>query len=384
MARTLPNTAPQMKKSPTCSVPLRTSTVATGPRPRSSLASSTVPIAGRLGIGLEILQIGHQQDHLEQQVEILLHLGRDRNHDGVAAPIFGQQAAVGELLLDALRLRVGLVDLVDRDDDRHLGGAGVVDGFERLRHHAVVRRHHQHHDIGDFGAARTHAGERFVARRIDEDDLAAVLLDVIRADVLRDAAGFSFGDVGLPDGVEQRRLAVIHVAHDGDHGRALDLVLLLLRRLDLLHGFFFEADGGGRGAELARQIGGELGIERLVDGGEDIAVDQLLDHQAGFDVQLLGKFLDGDAFGNRDLAIDRRRPGGCFLPDRPQNFFFLLVLAVALRAPAALVGGRRCCSTGGGARPGAPIMPRDVGCIGRGPPGRMPGAPGRVPRATSG
>ena len=78
----------------------------------------------------------------------------------------------------------------------HSGGAGVIDGFEGLRHDAVVGRDHQHHDIGDLGAAGTHAGERFVAGRIDEDDLAAVLLDVVRADVLRDSAGFAFGHVG--------------------------------------------------------------------------------------------------------------------------------------------------------------------------------------------
>jgi hypothetical protein len=75
----------------------------------------------------------------------------------IAAPIFGQQAAVGELLLDALGLGVGLVDLVDGDDDRHLGRLGVVDGFERLRHDAVVGRHHQHDDVGDLGAAGAHA-----------------------------------------------------------------------------------------------------------------------------------------------------------------------------------------------------------------------------------
>ena len=43
---------------------------------------------------------------------------------------------------------------------------------------------------------------------------------LIGADVLRDAAGFARDDVGLADGVEQRRLAVVDVAHDGDHGRA--------------------------------------------------------------------------------------------------------------------------------------------------------------------
>ena len=49
-ARTLPTTAPAMKLSPTFSVPSCTSTVATGPRPRSSLASSTVPEALRFGL----------------------------------------------------------------------------------------------------------------------------------------------------------------------------------------------------------------------------------------------------------------------------------------------------------------------------------------------
>ncbi len=77
--------------------------------------------------------------------------GGNRHHDGVAAPILGQQAAIGKLLLDALGLGVGLVDLVDGHDDRHLRGAGVVDGFERLGHHAVVGGNHQDDDVGDAG-----------------------------------------------------------------------------------------------------------------------------------------------------------------------------------------------------------------------------------------
>ena len=43
--------------------------------------------------------------------------------------------------------------------------------------------------------------------------------DVIRADVLRDSAGFARDDVRLADVVEQRRLAVIDVTHDGDDRR---------------------------------------------------------------------------------------------------------------------------------------------------------------------
>ena len=69
----------------------------------------------------------------------------------------------------------------------------VIDSFERLRHHAVISRHDQHHDVGHLRAARTHTRKRLVAGCIDEDDFAAVLFDVIRADVLRDSAGFAVG-----------------------------------------------------------------------------------------------------------------------------------------------------------------------------------------------
>ncbi len=48
---------------------------------------------------------------------------------------------------------------------------------------------------------------------------------LVGADVLRDAAGFACCHVGLADGVEQRGLAVIDVAHDGDHRRARNFKL---------------------------------------------------------------------------------------------------------------------------------------------------------------
>ena len=138
-----------------------------------------------------------------------------------AAPVFGHQVQLGELALDVVGIGARLVDLVDRHDDRHVGRLGVVDRFARLRHDAVVGRDDEDDDVGDLGAAGAHQGERFVAGRVEEDDAAAVAdVDVIRADVLRDAAGFALGDLGLADGVEQRRLAVVDVAHDRDDRRA--------------------------------------------------------------------------------------------------------------------------------------------------------------------
>ena len=185
----------------------------------------------------------------------------------------------------------------------------MIDGFDGLRHDAIVGRDDEHDDIGDFGAAGTHAGERFVTRRIDEDDLLAVVIDVISADVLRDAAGFLVGDMREADGIEQRSFAVIDVAHDRDHRRPAEEIRRFLGDLDILHRLFFVSDGGSGCAEFARNIGREFRVEGLVDGREDAAIHQLLDDEVGLHVELFGKLLDRDAFGNRDVAIDGWRRG---------------------------------------------------------------------------
>ena len=134
----------------------------------------------------------------------------------IAAVLFRHDLFGHQLLLDAVGVGVGLVDLVDGDDDRHTRRLGMLDGFLGLRHDAVVGRHHQDHDVGRLRAAGTHGGERLVARRVEERDHAARRFHVVGTDVLGDAAGFARGHLGAADVVEQRGLAVIDVAHDRD------------------------------------------------------------------------------------------------------------------------------------------------------------------------
>ena len=176
-------------------------------------------MAGRLGIRLQVLDVGDEQNHFKQQIQILAGLGGNFDRDGVAAPVFSQQSLLGQFAFHAFDVHAGLVDLVDRDDKRNLRGPGVRDGFDRLRHDAVVCRDNEHHDIRDLGAASAHQRERFVARRIEERDLAVLHLHLIGADVLRDAAVFLFGHAALPDRIQQRGLSVIDVTHDRDDRR---------------------------------------------------------------------------------------------------------------------------------------------------------------------
>ena len=58
IARTRPQWAPATSASPTCSVPRWIRTVTTGPRPGSSLDSTTTPEASASRVGLELLELG--------------------------------------------------------------------------------------------------------------------------------------------------------------------------------------------------------------------------------------------------------------------------------------------------------------------------------------
>ena len=99
-------------------------------------------------------------------------LGLRRHVDelGVAAPLRGLQAELGHLGAHARGVGALLVDLVDRDEHRHLGCLRVVDRLLGLRLDAVVGGDHDHRDVGDLGAARAHRRERLVARSVEERD----------------------------------------------------------------------------------------------------------------------------------------------------------------------------------------------------------------------
>jgi len=63
----------------------------------------------------------------------------------------------------------------------------VSERLFRLWLDAVIRRDNQHDDVRHPGTARAHRAERLVTWRVEEGDLLAPLLDLIRADVLGDA-----------------------------------------------------------------------------------------------------------------------------------------------------------------------------------------------------
>ena len=117
----------------------------------------------------------------------------------------------------------------------------------------------------------------------------------------------------LADLVQQRRLAVIDVAHDGDDRRPRHEILRVVRLLERLGQLFFrvvrlvdfQLAAGVDGDQL-----GHVGLDDRVDGGHHAVAHQLAEHLAGGQSDGLGQRADGDRHrdGHLALALDGAGP----------------------------------------------------------------------------
>ena len=223
-------------------MPRWTSTVATGPRPRSRCASIDEALRVLVRVGPQVERgVGGEDDGLEQLVDVELGLGGDVDEHRVAAVLLGHQAVLGELT--AHLGRVGALDLSILLTATTIGtsaalawlSASIVCGITPSS--AATTRIAMSVDLRTTG---THGGERLVTRGVDEGDPALLAVDLGRdlvgTDVLGDATGLLGDHVGLADRVEQLGLAVVDVTHDGDDrrtGHEVVLVALVLAELDV-------------------------------------------------------------------------------------------------------------------------------------------------------
>ena len=178
--------------------------------------------------------------------------------------------------------------------------------LDRLRLDAVVRGHDQDGDVRRLSAARAHLREGLVTRCVDERDGSTVLVNLIGTDVLRDAPVLLRDNVRLPDLVEQQRLPVVDVAHDGDHRgsrRQQRLVLGLFFFRQIL--FVLRRDDLQLVPVVGRDDLGGLVAERLRNRVRLSEQEQLLDDLRRGDAELRCKLRD------RDAAVDRERLGLC-------------------------------------------------------------------------
>ena len=170
----------------------------------------------------------------------------------------------------------------------------MVDGLDGLRHDVVVGCDDDDGDVRHLGATCTHGGEGLVARGVEEGDVSTVGQGhAVGTDVLRDATGLTGDHVGVADVVQQRRLTVVHVAHDG-HDRwarhpILGVVLLFLNGFRHLGADVFRLEAELLGYDVDR-----LRVESLIDGDHHTDAHAGGDDLGDGDVHHVGQVVGGD------------------------------------------------------------------------------------------
>ena len=131
------------------------------------------------------------------------------------------------------RLAIAQVALRDDDEPRgYMQQPADVKVFARLRHHRLVRRDDEHHEVDAADAGEHVLDEPLVARHVDEREVHVRLcisfggpsrLEVGEAKVDRDAALLLFLEavrIGAGEGADEGALAVVDVACGADDDRA--------------------------------------------------------------------------------------------------------------------------------------------------------------------
>ena len=219
-ARTLPNVSPTTMMSPTWSVPVWTSARRDGAATLVQLRLDDRADRRAVRVGLELLEVGDEEDHLEQLVEAIARSWRRPATSGTSPPYSSMTtpASVSSVLTRS-GLASGLSILLSAMTIGTLAALAWLIASSVWGMTPSSAATTMHRDVGDPGAAGTHGGERLVTRGVEEDDALAVVVDLGRTDVLGDAAALAGGDLGRADGVEQAGLAVVDVAHDGHDRR---------------------------------------------------------------------------------------------------------------------------------------------------------------------
>ena len=98
-------------------------------------------------IGFEFLHLRDKKNHFQQLRQSFFRESGHRHANRITAPFFRNQVVFCQLLLDIFRIGAGLVDFIDRHDDRNSCRLCMIDSFHRLRHDTVIRSNDKNGDI---------------------------------------------------------------------------------------------------------------------------------------------------------------------------------------------------------------------------------------------
>ena len=180
-----------------------------------SFDDGTHDLACRVGTNIHIIR--DQQYTLEQVVNTLFLVWQTQAPPLSLPPhSSGTSSSSASCCFTRSGFALALSILFNRHNDRNPGGFCMRDRFPGLRHHAVVCCHDQDHNIRTLRTPGTHGCKGRMTGSIEKSDRAPLLLHLVGADMLSNAAGFASCDFGLPNRIQKGCFSMVDVPKDRD------------------------------------------------------------------------------------------------------------------------------------------------------------------------
>ena len=253
-------------------------------------------------VGFQFFHFRYQQDVFQQVIEPDSLLSGNRNHNDIAAPVFGNKAFAGQFFLNVFRVGAWLINLVNSYHNRNLCRLRMVDSFHSLRHNAIISRYNDDRNIGNLRTAGSHSGKRFVARGIQEGNLLVLIANLISTDSLSNSARFMKGYIGRTQCIQQCGLTMVYMAHDGNYRRTQLKESRIIRFRSVFGKIFFLFRFQKGNTKFISQNFHSISVQVLVDCGHNAISHKVLDDFAYFTLQQIRKFLDSNCHRNSDFG----------------------------------------------------------------------------------
>ncbi len=250
-------------------------------------------------ICFQFFHIGNQQNHFQQIFDPGLLLCRNTDTGDIAAPFLRHNIVFCQFFHNVLRIRTGLIHFVNCNNDADLCCFCMMDCLNRLRHDTIIRSNDQNRDICCHGTAGTHCRKSLMAGRIQKGNHSSVHIHLIGTNMLRNAAGFTFCDIGMTNSIQQTGFTMVNMTHDHDNRRTRDQVFLFV--ITVVNNLFFNGDLDfffHFGVKLHSHQGSRVKINLIIDGSKNTICHQFFDNFSNCCFQTGRQFTDRDGFRN--------------------------------------------------------------------------------------
>ncbi len=201
------------------------------------------------------------------------------------------------------RVCCGQVDLVNSDNDRNISRFCVADSFNCLRHNTVFCGHNNNNDVRDVCTARTHLSKGCVTGGVEERDfLTGVHIDLIRANMLRNASGLAGNDIRFAHSVEQGCFTMVNVTHNRHNRRArleVFFIVLITFQTNFNIGVCYTFD---LVTEFLDHQFGSVGVNRLSDCRHNAKPHKLFDNLTGWFGHTVSQFANCNSFRDNNFT----------------------------------------------------------------------------------